>query len=58
MIDRLAALETETEKDAVYLQLLDPSASSEWDIGWLVDAGYFDEGARKRKDTDNFLLSR
>jgi hypothetical protein len=34
MIDRLGRLgDTETEKDAVYLQLLDPSASSEWDIG-------------------------
>jgi hypothetical protein len=34
MIDRLGRLgDTDTEKDAVYLQLLDPSASSEWDIG-------------------------
>lgn len=34
MIDRLGRLgDTNSEKDAAYLQLLDPSASSEWDIG-------------------------
>jgi hypothetical protein len=34
MIDRLGRLgDTATQKDAAYLQLLDPSASSEWDIG-------------------------
>jgi hypothetical protein len=49
MIDRLGRLgDTEAEKDTVYLRLLDPSASSEWDIGRVG----------QRRDVSRKLLGR